>query len=46
MPGKIERASLKKKPSRKFSHEPGLGVKVNAKRLAGYWARQALVFCR
>ena len=38
-----ERASLKKKPSTKFSQEPCLGVKVNSKRPAGFSASQTFV---
>jgi hypothetical protein len=32
---RTERASLEKKPSMRFNHEPCLGVKVNLKRPAG-----------
>jgi hypothetical protein len=38
-----ERASLEKKPSMRFSHEPCFGVKVNMKRPSGCVASQALV---
>ena len=38
-----ERASLEKKPSMRFSHEPCFGVKVNSKRHSGCVASQALV---
>src|SRR6202158_2419881 len=40
---KTDRANLEKKPSMRLSHEPCLGVKVNAKRPGGRASSQALV---
>ena len=40
---RTERANLEKKPSMRFSHEPCLGVKVNAKRPGDRASSQALV---